>query len=933
MNGLCRSLGNCIAKEMKKLIVLAAAVLLIGGLAFGQGKVREVATKIVEYFYDDPDMPSQFDIGLTKEEYLSKRSEQIEMKRGIERDRPFDPQLRVNAIRQLDTQQEMLARRPESREKDSILAAWTPIGPNPIPNGQTQTVSTAVSGRTTAIAVHPADPNIVYVGTAQGGLYRSLNGGVTWAPMMDNALSLSIGAVAIAPSQPDTIYVGTGEPNLSADSFFGVGVYRIDGASTGAPTLTGPLNRDAANIDIFTGRGIGRIIVHPTDPATIFVATTSGVGGIVNVANNVLPNRGIYRSTNATSASPTFAQIGVLPSPNNNFSVRDIAIDPSNPNIMVANLVAGGGGIYRSTNALAASPTFANVFPFPSGSGGTSNLTAEFAVIHPSADPNATFYAAVGNNAAGTGTGRLLKSVDGGATFVQVNATTFCSGQCFYDIAVEVDPTNVSNVYLGGSPTLIFGRSIDGGTTFTANAATANGLHGDSHTIAVAPSLPSTIYFGCDGGIYKSTDNGTTWTSLNNSTFSATQFMSLAVHPTDANFTIGGTQDNGTNFYQPGGTWTRADFGDGGNTVIDQNAPDTTNVRMYHTYFNQTNAMGYARVLTTANAMDNLWSLFGCGFGGSIPNGMTCTASATLFYAPMEQGPGNPNTLYFGSDVLYRSADGGTTMAKVSQEPITSAVPISAIGISPQDDNVRVIGQTNGAIFGTTTGANPLVNLDPANAVPNNAINRVVIDPTNSNTAYVTLSAFGVANVWKTTNLNASPPTWTSLPGTGANLLPLVPVNGFVVDPLIPNGLYAGTDIGVYASLNGGLSWAPFGTGLPRVAVFDMAITPGRLIRIATHGRGMWQLAMFAPTAADVAVAGRVSTSSGRGIRGARVVLSDGNGNVKTALTSGFGFYRIENVEAGKTYFVNVESRRYTFESRVITPGDELTDVNFVASP
>ncbi len=136
---------------------------------------------------------------------------------------------------------------------------------------------------------------------------------------------------------------------------------------------------------------------------------------------------------------------------------------------------------------------------------------------------------------------------------------------------------------------LPFGFSINGGTSFTTSAT---GLHVDSHAIAVAPSLPSTIYFGSDGGIYKSTNSGATWTVLNNTQYSATQFMSLALHPTDRWFTIGGTQDNGTNFYQPTQLWTRTEGGDGGYTVIDQNAPNNTTVTMYHTFFNQTNCDG-----------------------------------------------------------------------------------------------------------------------------------------------------------------------------------------------------------------------------------------------------------------------------------------------------------------------------------------------------
>jgi photosystem II stability/assembly factor-like uncharacterized protein len=770
-----------------------------------------------------PNLPPNFD----KEEYMRRRAAYYDAKRGLFPDVDTDRLIRPAAIEEMQRQQDALARLPGIA---GVSDPWVALGPAPIPNGQTSGVTHAVSGRTIAIAVHPTNPNIVYVGTAQGGLYRSTNGGTTWTPLMDSAQSLAIGAIAIAPSQPDTVYVGTGEANFSIDSFFGVGVYRIDNASTGSPVISGPFNDDPGNADIFTGRAIAEIVVHPTLPGTIFVASASGLGGIGAVSNSTLPSRGIFRSSDATSADPTFTKLTGIEA-GGNFSIRDIAMDPQNPNLMVANLIANGGGIYTSTNAMAAGaggPVFTRTATFSSTS--TSELTAEFAIHNSSGTP--TIYAATGNLG-----GRVLKSTDSGATWPQMIDNNFCTAQCFYDIAIDVDPTNANNVYIGGSPTLIFGRSTNGGTSFTSNATTANGLHVDTHAIAVAPSLPTTIYFGSDGGIWKSTDSGTTWTSLNNTQFSATQFMSVALHPSDRYFSIGGTQDNGTNFLQPSNIWTRNDFGDGGYAVIDQNAVNTTAVTMYHTYFNQTNAMGYAKT-TSASTTEGAWSLYGCGFGGSIPNGMTCAASNILFYAPLERGPGSPNTLYFGSDVLYRSSNAGVNMTKVSQEPLESAVPISAIGISPQNDNVRIAGLASGGLWGTSTGSSALVNLDAGNTVPNFFIGRAVVDPNVATTAYVTLSAFGQTSVWKTVNLSAVNPTWAA----AATGLPQVPVNAFVIDPLNSNRLYAGTDIGVYYSSNAGASWVPYGTGLPRVAVFDMEIQPvHRMLRIATHGRGQYE--------------------------------------------------------------------------------------------
>jgi hypothetical protein len=762
-----------------------------------------------------------------KEEFMNRRAEAIGFKRGIEKDKPFDPAKRIIAVQQMEEQKMQRSSRRGSYQRN-ILAPWLEIGPNPIPNGQVVSgPQLPVSGRTISIAVHPTNPDILYVGTAQGGLYRSLNGGTTWVPLMDNALSLAINTVAIAASQPNTIFVGTGEANFSSDSYFGAGIYRIDNANSATPTITGPIGSS-----VFTGRAVSKIVVHPTDPNIIFAGSASGIGGIGAASNSSLANRGLFRSTNALSASPTFTQLTLTGLAAQTRNIVDMVMDPGNPDRVLCTVGdsfnAGEGGVYLSTNALAAIPSFVRTF---TAGIGTSASRTELA-LHRSGGGVVTVYAASGFNG-----GTVQRSIDGGATWTQRIDNNFCGGQCFYDIAVEVDPTNADRVYLGGVGTnTTFTISNNGGTTFTSSES---GLHTDSHVITVAPSLATTIYFGSDGGIYKSTDAGITWASLNNTTFRATQFMSLALHPTDPNYTIGGTQDNGTNMYKPDGSWNRIDYGDGGYAAIDQNATDVTNVQMYHTYFNQTNAMGYARVTTTAAATEGNWAFFGCGFLGSTPNGMTCTATAILFYAPMETGPGNPNTLYFGSDVLYRSTDGGTSVTKVSQEPISSGVAISAIGISPQNDNVRVVGLRTGGIFGTTTGSSTLINLDAANTVPNGFIARIAIDPNNVNTAYVTLSSFGFVSVWKTTNLNDANPTWTA----AATGIPNVPVNAFAIDASNSNNLYAGTDIGVYISEDAGASWVPFGTGLPIVAVFDMAIHPvTKVLRIATHGRGLWEI-------------------------------------------------------------------------------------------
>lgn len=905
---------------------------------------------------NDPDMPNFARNVISKEDYKKQRSLELGKLRGVEEGKPFDVRNRIRAIAQIESQEKarLTSDKFNPGLRSAILAAWTPIGPAPIPNGQTTSTVSSVSGRVTAIDVHPTNPNIAYVGTAQGGLYRTTDGGATWTAIMDTASSLAIGAVTINPLTPTQVFVGTGEANRSADSYAGVGLYRIDNAEGATPTVNGPFATRVAGTGTavstgiaFTNTSISKIVVDPTDQNRIFVGNTLGVYGLSGTGQStggVNGFVGLWFSESAQAATITFSRVNGVAGGGAS-SVTDIAFEPgSNNNLLVATQDLGAApddsGIYRTTNAATASislnvsPTFTRTLTLTSTQSNGSVLAIN------KIGATVTAFAAF----QGSTSGSVVKSTDGGATWGAAIATAagFCGGQCFYDTTIAIDPNDANYVYIGGSATgttsRIFARSTDGGVTFTANEI---GLHADSHAIAVAPSNPSIVYQGNDGGIFRTTDSkvggNIAWTSLNTGQFLATQFMSLDTHPIDPNFTIGGTQDNGTNFLQASGIWTRADFGDGGYAVIDQNAPDTTNVRMYHTYFNQTNAMGYARVTSTASASDGNWTLFGCGFGGSVANGMTCTATAIRFYAPMERGPGNPNTLYFGSDVLYRSSNGGTNVTKVSQEPVSSGVAISAIGIAPSDDNVRVIGLANGGLFGTTTGANPLVDFDPTNAVPAGFVSRVIIDPTNPNTAYVTLSNFaaGAQNVWKTTTLNAFAennlvPTWTAA-STG---LPAVPVNAFLVDPLNANNLYAGTDIGVYASTDAGATWSVFGTGLPRVAVFDMS-TAGtglnRKLRIATHGKGLWDIPLVAPTAAGVNVSGRVRTINGTGLTRARVTITGPNGENRTAITNSFGMYRFENVSAGQTYTISVSAKEYQFTPRIVSILDEIADLDFVS--
>jgi hypothetical protein len=270
----------------------------------------------------------------------------------------------------------------------------------------------------------------------------------------------------------------------------------------------------------------------------------------------------------------------------------------------------------------------------------------------------------------------------------------------------------------------------------------------------------------------------------------------------------------------------------------------------------------FGRVESTACAQEGEWSFMGI-YGGTIDPTVHCDGTTDTFnginiddnvnfYAPIALGPGTPNTVYFGTDTLYRSADKGTTMSPISQTPIepitggTGGVPISAIGISPTSDNIRVVGLNDGTIWATTTGSSTLVEID-GGKLPLAYVCRVVLDPSDSNTAYVTFNGYGLTakpgqQIWVTHNLSALTPSWTPA-GKG---IPSISVNGFVIDPQNTKHLFAGTDHGVYASTDGGAHWSQFGKGFSDVEIFDLTLqSPARILRAATHGLGIWQASIY----------------------------------------------------------------------------------------
>src|SRR2546423_8218598 len=442
----------------------------------------------------DPDLPVFFRGSIDEGEYLRQREAQIARMRGFEPGKSFDPAARSRAIAQMNSQVAQLNAADElgGEITGQVSASWVELGPSPIPNGQTQGVANPVSGRVTDVVIDPTDSNKVYVGTAQGGVYRSLDGGTTWTPIFDTADSLAIGALAL-DSANGRLYVGTGEPYGSADSFSGVGLYRIDSVNTTA-TLVGPINPTRNYLDgssnpqtvpVFNGRSISRILIVPNDPTTLFVGTAGGtaigIGASAPLGGSIPPLgiRGLYKLTNVTGSAAgvvatkiavsTTGAGGCFDTPcTGNRNINDMVFDPGdvtgNTLIVWQNgiNVAGDGGVWRSTNANGATPTFTQSFTTTSTS--TSNGRGTLAIYKEGANP-AVVYVASGepNNSGGTScsstsqSGAMRVSTDGGVTFGAklVGGGGFWDGQCFYAIGLDVNPgattTQTDTVsYLGG---------------------------------------------------------------------------------------------------------------------------------------------------------------------------------------------------------------------------------------------------------------------------------------------------------------------------------------------------------------------------------------------------------------------------------------------------------------------------------------------------
>ncbi len=699
--------------------------------------------------------------------------------------------------------------------------SWVQLGPNLIPNGQTYSekgTRVNVLGRITAIVPHPLDSNTIFIGAAQGGVWKTIDGGKNWMPTSDDALSLAIGALTIDQSNPDILYAGTGEGNFNGDSQYGLGIIKsIDGGKTW----------NSFGTDVFISSRFCRLAVNPINSSIIFAATTSV--GDPDIAS------GLYRSTNGGESWKRME--GGLP-PISTIGATDILYDPSNPDVAYAAFF--GIGIFKTSNANSSDPIWNRLTSgFP-----TSNITRiSLGISHSSPQ---VLYALMSNGSRPRSSfdspfrdrdperfiiDQFYRTEDGGQTWKRIQLPgkgtkqsrwekDSIGGQGFYNINVAVNPSNENLVYLSGIS--LWKAIYDPNTNNCRFLDIGKEIHPDNHTFAFNPENPKIIYAGNDGGIYQSNNEGEVWVDTINQGFCITQFEFMDQHPTSDKIILLGTQDNGTIRYEGTTTFSHIDDGDGGFVCVDMKEPKN----VWHTFF----------------GLSPCYSSQGGDFGSWQDLSGSINLDHSNFYPPLSLDKTNADNIAIGGKILYLDHSKGKDNWP---ERIDIQIPendlISAINYV--STNLIYLGTIEGRIYCLTKhNGEWKVGAIHSPDFPRRYIWDIATLPNDESKLIAVVSGFGTPHVFSCAVPLSGVGTWTDISGEGDGRLPDIPVNAVAINDTNPDTIYIGTDVGVFSTVNRGKNWKWISEDVPNCQVYDLRFhSQSGFLRAATHGRGLWQ--------------------------------------------------------------------------------------------
>ncbi|HEY3739404.1 MAG TPA: glycosyl hydrolase [Bryobacteraceae bacterium] len=687
------------------------------------------------------------------------------------------------------------------------------------------------SGRVVSISVHPKNHAIFYVGVASGGVWKTTNAGISFSPVFEHEGSYSIGVVLVDPKNPNTVWVGTGENNSQRSVSYGDGVYRSDDAG-----------HSWKNVGLKTSEHIGRIAIDPRDSNVVYVAAQGplwGPGG----------ERGLYKTSDG---GKTWKQILKI---SDDTGVTDVAVDPTNPDVLLASawqrrrhfytLIDGGpeSALYKSNDAGA---TWRKVRSgLPPGDLGRIGF-----VFSPA--QRELVYARV---EAAEHAGGVYRSTDSGESWTKQNSF---EGLPMYYNQIYADPRNPDRIYLDD---FLMRVSDDAGKTIRPIGDRRK--HVDSHVIWVDPDDTDFIMVGCDGGLYESHDRGHLWRFFAN--LPVTQFYDVAIDNSKPfSYVYGGTQDNAsvggpTRTKSSAGIlssdWFITVFGDGFTSKVDPEDPNTI--------YAEWQQGGLVRYDKRTGEHVGIKPQEGKGEEGYRWN----------WDSPLMVSPHSHTRIYFGANKLFRSDNRGDSWKVVSPDltreidrdklPVFGKIQnadaiakngstalysnISAVAESPGKEGLLYVGTDDGLVQVSDNGGGAWRKIDTFPDVPQGVyVRHLVPSQFADGTVYVAFDNSQNSD-FKPYLLRSADKglTWTSIAGD-------LPVRGSVYglaeDPVNPNLLFAGTEFGLFFTIDGGKKWTPLKSGLPTIAVRDIAIQKrDNDLAIATFGRGFYILDDYSP--------------------------------------------------------------------------------------